>query len=76
MNFPKEKGLAVGESSFFRCDDHYAIPPVDDSKTYRKEVRIFCQRAYSTTTGETVEYRLQNGVKIPECEYNGMTFVN
>jgi hypothetical protein len=70
IDFPANKGLEIGESSFFRCDHRHAMPPVDDSKWSRKEVRIFCQKVFDSELGVRIEYRLQTGVKIPPCEFD------
>ena len=70
IDFPGNRGLEIGESSFFRCDDRYAMSPVDDSKSSRKEVRIFCQKVFDSELGVRIEYRLQTGVKIPPCEFD------
>jgi len=71
LHFHKEKGLRIGESGFFRCDDHYSMPPLDDSKFHRKEVRIFCQRVYDSLAGISVQYRLETGIKVPQCVLKG-----
>ena len=73
LDFPTNLGLGIGESGFFRCDDRYAMAPVDDSKVFRKEVRIFCQRIFEPGSGVRIEYRLQTGAKIPPCEIDSET---
>ena len=49
------------------------MAPVDDSKVFRKEVRIFCQRIFEPGSGVRIEYRLQTGAKIPPCEIDSET---
>ncbi len=75
IDFPTDRALEIGESGFFRCDERYAIPPIDDSRTYRKEVRIFCQKVFDSEFGLRIEYRLQTGAKIPPCEFDSKCFM-